>query len=184
MLQLIFFALWFFLPAGIANVLPVFAAHIPFLKKFSYPIDGYKILRGKRIFGDHKTVRGFVVGIIGAILTVFLEQLVYQNSSWIRTSVPLDYLGLNQYILGSLLGFGALGGDAIKSFFKRQFTIQPGGMWFPYDQVDYIIGGILLSGLYIRLSLLQYAVIIAMWFLVHIVSTTLGYLLKLKNSPL
>ena len=181
---MLFLAVWFFLPAGIANVMPIFAAHLPIIKKFSYPIDGYKTFRGKRIFGDHKTVRGFVVGVIFAILIVFTEQLIYNHFIEIRNLVRLNYSMINPFVLGMLLALGALGGDAIKSFFKRQITIQPGKSWFPFDQLDYIIGGILLSVLYIRLSIMEYGVIIILWFLIHIISTSIGYLLKLKNSPL
>ena len=34
----------------------------------------------------------------------------------------------------------ALGGDLIKSLFKRQVDIQPGQPWFPFDQCDWLIG--------------------------------------------
>ena len=181
---MLFLALWFFLPAGIANVMPVFAAHIPVLKKFSYPIDGYKTFRGKRIFGDHKTVRGFVVGISSAIIIVFIEKFLFQNSWWIRSLVSINYNVLNPFILGALLAIGALGGDAIKSFFKRQWNIQPGKAWFPFDQLDYIVGGILATIFYIRLSNVEYITIIIIWFLIHMISTMMGYVLKLKESPL
>ena len=72
MFETIFFALWFFLPAAVANVTPIFAAHISFLKKYDYPIDIYKTYKGKRIFGAHKTIRGFIIGIIFATITLWL----------------------------------------------------------------------------------------------------------------
>jgi hypothetical protein len=55
----ILFALWFFLPAGLANAAPVFANKIPGSEWLAVPIDGGKHFRGKRITGNHKTIRGF-----------------------------------------------------------------------------------------------------------------------------
>src|SRR3989338_6934553 len=76
-LDKIFFALWFFLPVGIANCTPIIAAKIPLLEQWSYPIDFYKTFRGKRILGDHKTIRGLVIGILAAIATVVIQQFIY-----------------------------------------------------------------------------------------------------------
>ena len=50
----ILFALWFFLPAGLANAAPVFANKIPGSEWLAVPIDGGKHFRGKRITGNHK----------------------------------------------------------------------------------------------------------------------------------
>jgi CDP-diglyceride synthetase len=34
-------------------------------------------------------------------------------------------------------------GDAVKSFFKRRLGITPGKSWFPFDQLDFVLGAIL-----------------------------------------
>ena len=47
----ILFALWFFLPAGIANVAPIFAAKWRLLESLNKPLDFGQTFRGKRIFG-------------------------------------------------------------------------------------------------------------------------------------
>lgn len=177
-------AFWFFAPAGLANVMAFFSGKIPALKKLSYPVDCNIRFRGKRLLGSHKTIRGFVAGILAGIIGVLVQIYLFNNVSFFKNISFIDYSEINPIILGTLLGGGALVGDAIKSFFKRQAGIQPGRSWFPFDQSDYILGGIILSWFYIKLDLWQYLLIFVLWFLIHPLTTFLGYLLKLKRKPL
>jgi len=177
-------ALWIFLPAGLANATPVFASKLPVLKNWEYPVDFNKSFRGTRIFGKNKTVRGFVTGILIAILTAWLLQQWYLNDPVIRSALGFNFGSLNPVLFGFLSGFGGLTGDAIKSFFKRRTSIKPGESWFPFDQIDYIIGGIIFLLPYVRLSLLQYLLILILYFLLHLISTFIGFLLKLKDKPI
>ncbi len=180
----ILFALWFFLPAGLSNTAPVLVAKVPVLKKFTYPADFYKKLNGKRILGDHKTIRGFIAGILTAILITALEKQIYLSSEWVRGIVPLDYGTFDVLLFGFLSGAGALLGDSVKSFFKRQLEIKPGKAWIPFDQIDYIIGGILFTMLYVRLDATEYLILFIIWAVLHPLSTVTGYLLKLKAEPI
>src|SRR5882672_6155489 len=163
----IFFSLWFFAPAGFSNLAAFASGKIRFLKKYNFPVDCNIRFRGKRLLGSHKTVRGFVVAVLVGIISCALEVFVYRQSFMIRELMPVDYYTIDPIILGTLLGFGALAGDSIKSFFKRQAGIQPGRSWFPFDQIDYILGGIVFSLLYTQLSFVQYLVLFIVWFLVH-----------------
>ncbi len=182
---IILFALWFFLPAGIANSAPVFANKIPLLSRLGMPIDRGKTFRSKRIFGDHKTVRGFVAGIISAIAVTVLQMILYSNFEWAETiSRSIDYSNPIVILMGASLGFGALAGDAIESFFKRQLSIQSGKSWFPFDQIDYIVGALFMSSPFVSLSFGEYLTIFAVWFLIHPVATFIGWMLKLKDSPI
>jgi CDP-2,3-bis-(O-geranylgeranyl)-sn-glycerol synthase len=184
MVESIFFALWFFAPAGLANLAAFASGKIRALKKFNYPVDCYLKIGGKRILGNHKTVRGFLAAIIVGIIVCYLEVFVYSNSFSVRELVPVDYYIINPYILGGLLGFGALFGDAVKSYFKRRKGIQPGRSWFPYDQIDYIIGSIAFSLFYLQLQAWIYFLLFIVWFLMHPLMTFFGYLLKLRRKPL
>lgn len=184
-MQEILFALWFFAPAGIANSAPVFANKIPFLKNLGMPIDGGKTFRGKRIFGDHKTVRGFLVGVLTGFVVAAIQMFLYSNFTWFESiSSTVDYSQPIVLVMGAALGFGALAGDAVKSFFKRQVGVKSGQSWFPYDQLDYIVGGILVSGFFVTLTFSEYITITLVWFLIHPIATFIGWLLKLKDSPI
>jgi CDP-2,3-bis-(O-geranylgeranyl)-sn-glycerol synthase len=178
------FVFWFFGPAGLSNLAAFFSGKVSFLRQYKQPVDFGLKFRKRRVLGTHKTVRGFIAGIIIAVLTVYLEVFLYQNISWVRTIIPIDYTQINPVLLGFLLGFGALAGDAVKSFFKRQRNIPPGKSWVPFDQIDYIVGGVLLSALYIQLSIWDYFLLFLMYLLLHPFNTVLGYFVKLRKEPL
>lgn len=185
MLNDILFALWFFLPAGAANVMPIFAAKISGLSRFTAPLDGGRTYRGIRIFGAHKTWRGLIVGIVAGTVTLALQQLLFEEVAWIRSFAgQVDYSHLPTLIMGPLFAIGALGGDAIESFFKRQRGIAPGKGWFPFDQIDYIIGGAIATMPFVSLSIAQYAWLLLLWLIVHVLSTVIGYFTGLKDSPI
>lgn len=178
----IFFSLWFFAPAGFANLAAFASGKIRFLKKYNFPVDCNMKFRGKRLLGSHKTVRGFFIAVLVGIICSSLEVFVYRQSFMVRELVPIDYYTVNAVLLGTLLGFGALAGDSIKSFFKRQAGIQPGRSWFPFDQIDYILGGVAFSLLYLQLSFVQYVILFIVWFLLHPLMTGVGYFLKLRRK--
>jgi CDP-2,3-bis-(O-geranylgeranyl)-sn-glycerol synthase len=181
----VLFVLWVFIPAGVANMVPIFAAHIPSLRRFDTPIDMGKTFRGRRIFGDHKTWRGLLTGMLAATVVLALQQLLVGRFSWFAWLADgLDYAALPTLLVGPLFGLGALGGDAIKSFFKRQVGVEPGKSWFPFDQVDYIIGGALAVLPFIHFTALQYVLLTVVWLSIHVLSTYIGWLLKLKDQPI
>jgi len=181
----VLFALWFFLPAGIANAAPVLAARLPIIRKWNQPIDRGHMYRGKRIFGEHKTWRGIVAGMITATLVLWLQQALVGNLDWAQAlTSQVDYLSLPLLVLGPLFGFGALAGDAIESFFKRQRDVPSGHSWFPFDQIDYIIGGALAAAPFVILSLRQYVLLIVLWLFVHLAVSYIGYRFGLKERPI
>lgn len=185
MLKDIFFALWFFAPAAVANVVPILVAPVPFLKRYTTPIDCGLTFRGKRVLGAHKTWRGLIAGIIFATLTLWLQQFMVDHITWVRhMTSQVDYATLPTLVLGPLFALGALGGDAIESFFKRQKGVAPGHGWFPFDQIDYIIGGAVATMPFVQLTIWQYLWLIVLWLVVHVVASYAGYLLHLKERPI
>lgn len=184
MLNDIFFALWFFLPAALANMIPIPLAKVPWLKKYEAPMDFGRKYRGQRVFGSHKTWRGFIAGVILATLVLWLQQLAVEHYAWAQTlTAQVDYAHLPTLILGPLFAIGALGGDAIESFFKRQRGTPPGHGWFPWDQLDYIIGASILTAPFVALTVWQYLWLIGLWFVIHLISTYIGWLTGFKDRP-
>ncbi|MFH1510196.1 MAG: CDP-archaeol synthase [Candidatus Woesearchaeota archaeon] len=167
MLQLVLQALYFMLPAYIANMAPVFFRKVPVL---NYPVDFNKALGGKPILGKNKTFRGFVFGTMFAVLTCFVQYLV--NSEYLTPS-GVDYS--YWLLLGFLLGFGALFGDAVKSFFKRRVGIPPGKPFIPFDQLDYSLGALLfVSMVYLPIWQLSLAAVVSSFFL-HIIAVKFAF---------
>jgi CDP-2,3-bis-(O-geranylgeranyl)-sn-glycerol synthase len=177
MTELLLEALVFFLPAGMSNMAPVFANKIPLINRWNTPMDFGKKYKGKRILGDNKRWRGLIIGAIMASLTAAL--------SWLVLGDLLPYQNVGQALLiGGLMGFGALFGDAVESFFKRLSGVSPGESWFPFDQLDYIAGGLLFIVPFIQLSDELIVVTIIMYFGLHLGTSYLGYLMKLKDQPI
>ncbi len=181
----ILFALWFFLPAALANMIPIPIAKVPFLRKFDAPMDFGKTYRGHRVFGSHKTWRGFISGILIATLVLWLQQLSVEHYAWAANlTSQIDYTQLPTLLLGPLFAIGALGGDAIESFFKRQRNTPPGHGWFPWDQLDYIIGASLITAPFVALTVGQYIWLILLWFVIHLASTYIGWITGFKERPI
>ena len=152
---------WFFLPAGFANMVPVLFKWINF---FNHPIDFNRQLNKKPIFGKNKTFRGLFFGILIAVLIVFCQKLLYP---YIINISLVDYSSINFVLLGFLLGFGALSGDLIKSFFKRRLNVNPGKSLVPFDQLDWIIGAIIFVIFYVKLTWAQIIIALIMFGLLH-----------------
>ncbi len=167
------YALWFFLPAGVANATPVFVNKIPILNKWKTPLDLGLSFRSKRLLGPNKTIRGLLAGTLLGMLVGALQQKIglvgFHETSW---------------LIGGALGFGALLGDAVESFFKRQIGVASGEAWFPFDQTDYIIGGLVFALPFSSLSLIFCIQVLVMWFGIHLVSAFIGYKLGLKDKPI
>lgn len=177
-------ALWFFAPVGLANMTPILVAKLPLLHEWNTPIDCGKTFRGKRIFGDNKTWRGFVFGFLVALAFLFWQQWAYLNGVWAESLSWIDYSAVNVFLLALAFSVGALGGDALESFFKRQLDKKPGESWPPFDQLDYIVGGLLLSLPFVSLSGTQVLIIVIVWLIIHPVSTIIGWALGLKDKPI
>jgi len=101
------------LPAYIANLLPDLCKNL--IKELNFPLDFNKKFRGKPIFGSHKTFKGFVIGILGSIIVAYFQ---FRFSLFSQSYNIINYD--SWFLIGFLQGFGALFGDAIKSFFKRR----------------------------------------------------------------
>jgi CDP-2,3-bis-(O-geranylgeranyl)-sn-glycerol synthase len=181
----ILFALWFMLPAAVANGAPIFSARLPRINQWNARLDFGTHWQGRPLLGSHKTWRGLISGMITATLTLWLQQLLVAHTGWAQIfTAHIAYTGLPTLILGPLFGLGALGGDAVESFFKRRHGTKSGKSWFPFDQLDYIAGALVVSLPFVILSLRQYALVVVIWFCLHITSTYVGWRVGLKDQPI
>ena len=177
-------ALLVFAPAGLANAAPVLVVKIPWIQWLARPLDMGKSWRGKRIFGANKTWRGILAGagmgaFIGAAQTFFIDR-----SDWLANDIDIVGGQIDLILLGAVIGTGALIGDAVESFFKRQLDVPPGKSWLPFDQIDYIIGGMVFLALLVDLRPIHYIVIFVSYGLAHPIFSFLGYSLGLKKDKL
>lgn len=180
MLELILSTIYLLLPAAVANMAPVIAGRLGFWPQLNIPIDGNHRIFGQPIFGSGKTWRGLLVGCIAAILTCGLQAILYQLG-WIRTLSPVDFFQTNWFILGLCMGLGALVGDIVKSFVKRQVHIASGQPWPVFDQLDFLAGAILATWWLFPWSGNRIWIAIIITLIMHPLANIVGYVLKIKK---
>jgi CDP-2,3-bis-(O-geranylgeranyl)-sn-glycerol synthase len=169
----IFYALFFIFPAYVANAIPVILGG-------GRPIDaGKKLFNGKPILGSHKTIRGFVAGIIAGTLASTAENLLLQFGGLSDLSFPFDF----SVWLGFVVSCGALFGDLVHSFFKRRVGMTEGSPLPVADQLDFVVGAILFSFLVSPPPMLTIIIIFTITFPAHLLTNFLAYLVGFKKTP-
>lgn len=114
----------FLLPVYIANSSPVVLGG-------GTPLDlGKSFSDGRRVFGDGKTVRGFVGGVAAGAVAGGIIAFLF----------PISFFGSaqSQFLAALLMSFGTLLGDAAGSFVKRRLGIGSGKPFFP-DLVLFLV---------------------------------------------
>lgn len=157
--------LYFMAPAYLGNMAPPF---VRYWKGWNRPIH-------PRLLGRHKTVLGFALGVIVAVLVTGLQAAL---------ALPFgltDYTGWP--LLGLGFGVGAMAGDALKSLLKRQLRIAPGRPWPPCDQIDFVLGSLLLVAGRTGLSGWEMLLIVGSSFVGDVLVNRLAFRLGVKDSP-
>lgn len=171
---------WYILPAYVANMAPLFAA-MAMKDRFAVPLDFNRKLVGRPILGTNKTYRGLIVGILAATVVSCLQTQLYAYAS-VKSLSLLAYDRVNCAWWGFLMGFGALCGDAVKSFIKRRRDIPPGQSWKPFDQIDFLLGALVFTSSVVALPLSAIVGILIVMPCLKIVVAHAGYLLGLRKT--
>lgn len=171
MFTLILSSLYLFLPAYFANMCPVFASRLKL--PFGKPIS-------EKLFGSHKTYRGFLAGFIGALIILIIQKTIF-DLGFLHSISLLDYKLLNLLPYALAMGIGALIGDVGKSFVKRRLKIAPGEAFIPFDQIDFIIAStVFLMPIYI-MPLKIFIIALLITPILHLMANIVAYKLKLKE---
>ncbi len=165
-----------------ANAIPVLAGGGP-------PIDmGRQFRDGRPLFGPGKTWRGLIAGIIMAVVTATVQSLL--NPLFLESVLDTVVLLPEEYLLfsttgllGLLMGFGGLTGDLIGSFIKRRLNMDRGAAAPGIDQLDFLIGAVLLSVIIQPIAFFQILLLLIATPLIHLTTNIVGYLLKVKKEP-
>lgn len=153
---------WLMFPAYAANMAPPFAKY---WRGWNAPINA-------RHLGTHKTVIGFSFGVVAALAAAGLQHAIGGRSAMEWT----------WWQVGLAQGLGAMAGDTIKSFFKRRRGIPPGGRWLPADQLDFIIGAIILSAPALPLTLVDIFILLMLTFFGHIAVNHIAFALRIRDT--
>ncbi len=174
-------ALWFILPAYVANTIPVYIARLPYLKKFSRPIDFGKSWGGVRIFGDHKTWRGLFFGVLLGTSVGILQSYLQGNAAiFFRTAfLPEMYVAL-----AFMLSLGALVGDIVGSFVKRRLGFKPGSHAPLIDQFNFVFCAYLFFYLLTNtIDYDQFFVVLIITPTIHLFFNFIAWLYHWKRQP-
>jgi CDP-2,3-bis-(O-geranylgeranyl)-sn-glycerol synthase len=156
--------LYLMLPVYLANMAP------PFVKYW----HGWNRPISVALLGSHKTVVGFAAGIVAAVAAAFIQYLLHWEHSLIA---PEHWLAA-----GIAAGFGAMAGDSLKSFFKRRLQIAPGQRWIPFDQLDFIVGGLLALRWFVRLDWVDIFLVCAISFVGDVLVNQLSFHLRIRET--
>jgi hypothetical protein len=154
------------------------------------PLDCGLKLRGKRIFGKNKTVRGVVTMIAGVTILTLLQAVVVRRFSFAAELMLVDYNRVSPLMWGLLLGAGCVVGELPNSFIKRQLNIEPGDqapvslkpIFWLIDQVDSLISMLLFASIVWKPNL---DIVISMFIIaliIHPLGTLIMVSLRLKRS--
>jgi CDP-2,3-bis-(O-geranylgeranyl)-sn-glycerol synthase len=154
-------ALYIIVPAYCTNGAPVIFGG-------GRPIDlGKSLSDGNRIFGDNKTIRGILSGlVVGAIVGAFGYYLFSRDL----------------FLIAFLASVGALLGDLVGAFLKRRLKIKPGDALPGIDQLDFVLGALLFVSTVYRLSLGAIAILLFVTPPIHFLTNAAAYYLGLKRN--
>ena len=130
-------------------------------------VDGYTITELLVVFA--------VLGIIGT----FYGDLSVLTGGIIDLPVYGSITG--GLILGFLMAFGALLGDLVGSFIKRRIGLQSGEPAPIMDQLDFVVGALILSLLVVKISWEFFIIVAVLTLILHLGSNMIAYLLGIKD---
>ena len=174
-------AVYFMLPAYIANLSGLAFGG-------GTPVDGGRECKdGRRLIGNgvtwkgcqNGTIIGTLVGVVLGIIGTFYGDLSVLTGGIIDLHVYGSII--DGLILGFLMAFGALLGDAVGSFLKRRIGLQRGEPAPIMDQLDFVIGALVLSLLVVQISWKFFIIIAILSIALHLGANIVAYLLGMKD---
>ncbi len=176
--------IWLFLPAMLPN-----SAAVVFGGETK--IDFGRSWRGRRIFGDGKSWRGFFGGALSGVafglILIGISMLFGSEDHW-----GFGPFWSNVGVL-FCLSFGAVLGDLCGAFIKRRFGMERGQKAPILDQYDFVIGAFCITALFFpdwvyanfiegwHIAALIFIIVIM--FVIHRVMNIIGYRMGLKKEP-
>lgn len=182
-------------PVILAGVFNMLLLQIPFLKSRCRPIDGGKNWTdGKRIFGDSKSVLGFILmTVLAGILEVFWGFLLQGLGQNKRSFLYLYFENTPtfNFLIGMLFGFLYMLFELPNSFIKRRLSISAAEQgdrrielklfFFILDQIDSMFGIMICLGVLVHLTPVQTVFAIILGGLTHIFVNCLLILFRVRK---
>ncbi|HET7404714.1 MAG TPA: CDP-2,3-bis-(O-geranylgeranyl)-sn-glycerol synthase [Candidatus Bathyarchaeia archaeon] len=153
-------ALLFIGPSYVANAAPLVLGGGRTLD------GGRKLSDGQPIFGSHKTIRGVLAGVIAGSLVGLGESL----------------LDSRLFVGGFMIALGAVLGDLLGAFLKRRLRVEPGRAFPILDQLDFILGSILLGYSFFPIPWISIVLVVVVTPPIHLATNYGAHLLGIKET--
>jgi CDP-2,3-bis-(O-geranylgeranyl)-sn-glycerol synthase len=155
------YPIMFILPAWVANGAPVIFGG-------GAPVDLGRKIGGKRIFGDHKTMRGLAGGV----------------GSGFAAALAISLFAPALLATGIALTIGAHAGDLFGSFIKRRLNKKEGASWAVFDQYLFLVFALLFALPLGNLpGLVGIAVIVVLTGVLHKATNVMAHRARIKEVP-
>lgn len=169
---------------------------LPYFKSLDRPMDnGLRLRDGKRLFGDHKTWKGFLSYIVFAAIWTTVSGLLISLSPGLEAHnylyVNNDNTVLYNAGIGAALGLAYAVFELPNSYMKRRLGIEPGEtthslsryvfIWL--DQTDSVIGCVLVLLLVFPMSLAFFLAYIFLGSAMHLFINALLKITGLRKAP-
>lgn len=177
--------------AGVINSIFCKLNILSFLKK---PMDFNKdFIDNKRIFGDHKTWKGFFGYIVFNIVFMIIFSIIWKytklenlNFFYIKHANTLGY----NLLIGFLLGLFYAMFELPNSFLKRRLDITPGKtikgkkkvLFIILDQADSVFGVALVVWMFYPIGIRIYLLYIVIGTVTHLLINMMLYFLHLRKN--
>lgn len=169
-------AVWIILPAYAANGFPTLA-------NGKNPMDfGKRWIDRERIFGDGKTVEGFLLGLAVGTGVGILEALLYPYLNSYANFYGAE-LPLMNIFIGFMIPLGALCGDLAGSFIKRRFRLPRGADAPVLDQLNFVAGVIFFAYFFTEITFWMVVIMAIITPVIHRTANIIAYGLKIKKVP-
>jgi CDP-2,3-bis-(O-geranylgeranyl)-sn-glycerol synthase len=163
----VFNAIFFVLPAAIANTTPVlFGGGLPMDFRRNW-------FDNRRILGDNKTIRGFIVGFVAGFLLGLFTKWWLEQKIGVSFAIP--------YTNGFLQGLGVVVGDVVGSFIKRRLKIPSGGPLVVMDQIGFIVFGLAFARIDTAYPPIFWLITVPLALVVHFAANAISYTLGWKD---
>lgn len=159
--SLFIYPIIFIWPAYVANGAPVIFGG-------GMALDFGRKIRGRPIFGSHKTIRGLVAGLLAGFIMSCIESI------FIPYMLPV----------GILLTLGTMFGDLAGSFIKRRIGKKEGTKMLLLDQYPFLIFALLFAFLLGNLpSIYGIVFLFVLTGVLHVLTNHSAHKMKLKKVP-
>lgn len=148
----------------VANSAPILIRQLPFLDKFTYPLDfGVRFVDGRPLLGQTKTWRG----VIAAVLATTLCSVVIQTG----------------WVAGFVVACLAMLGDSLSSFIKRRLAMAPSAMAIGLDQIPESLLPLICLHYLWQLGWQEVGILMLLFVVLELVLSRLLFYLHIRKRP-